>query len=356
MSLKPILPGNLLQVPSGGTGPVILSGPVVNVPGHGWFPRIGGLVQIEASGPPPPPAPVITSITPGVDGANPILTFDFTSAQWDLFNYEYATDAGFLTGIVAVSLIPGTVGGTQEINPTIPAPLLPNTQYWVRMKIQLGGVDSDWSNVVTATTSGAFIGLITHTAAATVNGSSVTTTPIDTTGCDFLVIFVSGFAGSGIVVSDNKSNIWTPLTFKDGGSVRGQLFYSVPTSVGFGHTFFAQSSFPSIFMMGFFRVNAVPFNQESGNSTGSATSIQPGAITPAVNGSLLVCGLGIYNASPDPTIDSGFSVEDIIAFGPGMNFGGAFAFFVQSSAASINPTWNFGSSGASAVMGSFEPT
>ena len=98
-----------------------------------------------------PPAPVITSVTPGTDGGNPVLTFDFTSAQWDVYSYEYDTHSDFSTGTVEANIFPGTVGGSQEINPFF-TPLLPNTQYWIRMKVQLGGVDSGWSNTATGTT------------------------------------------------------------------------------------------------------------------------------------------------------------------------------------------------------------
>ena len=77
MSLKPILPGNLLQVPSGGTGPVILSGPVVNVPGHGWFSNLNGLVNISSGAP-------VNIIPPALDNLNPNVgdTITCSTGTW----------------------------------------------------------------------------------------------------------------------------------------------------------------------------------------------------------------------------------------------------------------------------------
>jgi hypothetical protein len=97
-----------------------------------------------------PPAPVITSITPGMDGGNPILTFDFTSPAWDNYTWQVSTDPAFGTFQSGFSIVPGTMGGSQEVNPT--PPLLAGTLYYIRMKIQLGGMDSGWSNTASGTT------------------------------------------------------------------------------------------------------------------------------------------------------------------------------------------------------------
>jgi hypothetical protein len=117
------------------------------------FEQKPGFFVSNSTGAPAPPSPVITSITPGTDGGNPVLTFDFTSASWDNFQYQNDTDPGFLSPTTGINLIPGTVGGTQEINPF--TPLLPGTLYYVRMRVSLGGQTSDWSNVVSATTPSA---------------------------------------------------------------------------------------------------------------------------------------------------------------------------------------------------------
>jgi len=92
--------------------------------------------------------------------------------------------------------------------------------------------------------------------------------------------------------------------------------------------------------------SASPFDQQNGAaSTGLVTSQQPGSITPTANNELIVTLFGDSNCSSIPTIDSGFTITDAIAYNGSSNYGGAVAYLFQNTATAINPAWSITSSG-----------
>lgn len=212
---------------------------------------------------------------------------------------------------------------------------------------------------------GGGIALIAHTGSASGDTSSVTTSAINTTGANFLVVAVSNFASaSAATVTDSKGNTWTPLTTQvTPSSQRMLLYYSVPTSAGAGHTFTATGTvdFPAICVQAFSVVNTSPFESESGDKTDSSTthtSLQPGSLTPSMNGSLIITGLASFPASfppPPQSIDSGFTITDDIPSANAVNFGCALAYLIQGTAGAVNPTWTTAPSSLAAAMAVFKP-
>lgn len=189
--------------------------------------------------------------------------------------------------------------------------------------------------------------------AFTLKAASVTD-PIDTTGANLIVVGISTlFAATGM--SDSKGNTWTQLTPQAGGSAWVTQFYCANPTVGSGHTFTSPDPLSVIGVVAVSGANASPFDQESGSATGSATSIQPGSLTPGTNGSL-ICTAVNDGFTTGLSLDSGFTYLTGLYTRSG-NYGGGFGYLIQNPAAPINPTWAWtsGASGAATSMAVFKP-
>lgn len=194
-------------------------------------------------------------------------------------------------------------------------------------------------------------------AAPGANGGA--TGAIDTTGATLLVVIVSDFTGvSAAAPTDSKSNSWTGLTAKTQGNVRTAIFYSVPTSVGSGHTFTYASigGFPAIAVLAFSgSKSSSPFDVENGAVSAAATSRTTGSILPTEDSEVLVAGLGLAAVTGSPSIDGGFTKADEEIFGAGNNFGLASAYLIQTTAGAANPAWSWSTAvDDAAVIASFK--
>ena len=199
----------------------------------------------------------------------------------------------------------------------------------------------------------AAIALVAHTSAQSTGGAgaAVTTSAIDTTGSTLLVVSVSWYLDGGgtLAVSDSKGNTWVQITSAifDPGSARTQtvLFYVKNPTVGTGHTFTCggAGTYCGIFVATFSGTDTaqnVDQHNQAGSGPGTSTTFQPGSVTPSQNNELIVSGLlQPSNTSQTLSIDSGFSKTDEAPLVSGNAFGGALAYFVQGTAAAINPTW-----------------
>lgn len=183
-----------------------------------------------------------------------------------------------------------------------------------------------------------------------------TSGPIDTSGANLIVVNVNSaiFGGTG-VLSDSKSNTWTPLTsYADLAGGRTQLYFCYGPATDINHTFTLTGSIGSaITVLALSGASSSPPDNDAGHTTnGSASSVQPGSITPTEAGEIIITGLGTATGSWGTlSIDSGFTIDTSIDFFSGSNEGSAIAYFVQGAASPVNPTWSFssavGSAGAS---------
>lgn len=181
------------------------------------------------------------------------------------------------------------------------------------------------------------------------NTGSATTPTQDTTGANLIVIFVGSYHDwQATSITDSKGNTWTALTNYSGANNDGRFFYCLNPTVGTGHTFtpnVVATFYTFIGVLAFSGV--VSFHTENGATSGS-NPLQPGAIVPAVNESLIVAGMFSYNAGDAPTLNSGFTYYGVAQSG---NIGsGAIAYLIQTIAASINPTWSNSTGGNTYAM------
>lgn len=181
---------------------------------------------------------------------------------------------------------------------------------------------------------------------------------LNTTGADFIVI-VQAFDNNdgGDALSDSKGNTWNVLT-KRGKSGDGgvRIFYAINPTVGSGHTFTITGSdnFSQIAIAAFSGSKlTLPFDVENGlDGFASVTTVQPGNVTPSEDNELVITGLEFFSSTA--SIDSGFTITDQGSGGAGAYYGGALAYKIQTTAASVNPTWTITSQTASAVIATFK--
>jgi hypothetical protein len=195
--------------------------------------------------------------------------------------------------------------------------------------------------------------LIAHTTshAGGVSGS------VDTTGATILIACVSATSPVPAPI-DSKSNSWT-LAVNFPGSFGGAqaIYYSINPTVGSGHTFTSQGTTPSGCFMAFSGANTTaPLDQVSAGANGAIT-VQPGSLTPSQDGCLLVLTVGV-DETTGVSVDSGFSNVDFEAVGSGVQWSSYSGYFVQPTAAAINPTVTSGGTDSGptyTIMASFLP-
>lgn len=176
------------------------------------------------------------------------------------------------------------------------------------------------------------------------------TAAINTMGASLLVMHVNCYAtnGASVVVSDSKGNSWTALTPQDGTGGDGNrsiIYYAANPIVGGSHTFTVGTSGAPIYAVMQVQafsgiVTASPFDVQNGAAPAAATSMQPGSVTPATSGSLVVTGINNFDTAL-ATVNSGFAITDSALFASGMYYGGSMAYLVQGSAAAVNPIWGW---------------
>lgn len=185
-----------------------------------------------------------------------------------------------------------------------------------------------------------------HAIAGSGGSSNTGTTPgVDTTGADLIVIAVGYFStGTLGTISDSKGNTWTALAnHTNSANTSLKIYYSHSPTVGAGHTFSAAGSgtYLSIAAMAFSGSAATPFDVEHAGGGSASTSGQPGSITPAGTGELLVLagsfGSGI--SSTAPTANDSFSAAiDFHQGSSGVDFGLVDFWLSDGNANAINPT------------------
>jgi len=169
------------------------------------------------------------------------------------------------------------------------------------------------------------------------------TAPISTVGATLIVVGVPYVDGPTLVVTDSKSNLWTPLTaYGAPGTVRMRLYYCLNPTVGYGHSFSLSGTLTPLIVMAF--AGVVAYQEENGTGhSGPTTSPQAtGSVTPAADGALILTGmtsLGEYGPEGEDFITPAvFEITAGIAHG----VNGSIGWYIQPTAAPINPLWSWG--------------
>jgi len=196
--------------------------------------------------------------------------------------------------------------------------------------------------LLAATPSQAAIALVAQVSGT--GASTFTTGSVDTSGANLLTIALTEASNGAATISDSKSNTWTKLTEQCASTPCVVIYYAKNATVGSGHTFTATGS-------SFFAVlgasawsgadTTAPFDQENGTGGGSmASGQQPGSVTPTTDGQVVVSAMG-WNDTRNITSVTGSTQLNENDFTGGVNYGGGSAYVIQTTAAAVNPAWNW---------------
>jgi hypothetical protein len=178
----------------------------------------------------------------------------------------------------------------------------------------------------------------------------VTSAAINTTGATLIVIATSDYGINGCTypdtITDSKSNTWTCAgTYSSDASVdHATIWYSIPTSVGSGHTFTVSGSLDSFAVAAFAGTAISSVVDAVTGAGGSSSTLQPGSLTPGADNELLIAVGAVYGVNVS-SVDSPFSSNLVqnVAGGP-VNEAVALAYEIQTTATARNPTWTFSGS------------
>jgi hypothetical protein len=207
---------------------------------------------------------------------------------------------------------------------------------------------------ITASTGGGPIALIAHTLLDTNNTYPATSSAINCTGANFVAVGIDNYNApvSGMSISDSQSHSFSfspdytsiadpEVGIAYVGNISGASSYTVTVNSGSG------AAYATVFVACFSNVaTSSIIDQHNGQYNVSAITIQPGSVLPGANNELILTLLGDNNMGNTYSIDSSFTITDQQSHQPN-SFGGAFAYLVQTTAASVDPTW---ASVASTVM------
>lgn len=278
-------------------------------------------------------------------GASGTITLKKTSDNSTIDSWDVATDGG--SGAGQVEVLTNTA-----LTLHLTSNLANSIEYYVVwdsgvVKDAAGNpvaalsVTTTWSfTTVSAFTPFSFI---SATSVGSSDGNGPTTPAIDTIGAGILLVGIVSYESSTAPTpSDSKGNTWTPLTASSiVAGARSQLFYSVPTSVGSGHTVTVSGAgnFSSACFASFSGGAASPFDVENGG-TGTSTSPSAGTgIAPTVDNELLIALAGT-GAGTLTAIDGGFTFAgSAVAYSAALHFGAAMAYLIQTTATASDPNW-----------------
>jgi hypothetical protein len=163
-------------------------------------------------------------------------------------------------------------------------------------------------------------------------------------------------AGTFVAPTDSKNNTWTALPQQVSGAEKIGIYYVFNPTVGPGHTFTCKSTIGQTLFVsawsGTLTTSGVFDAQNGFSTTNSVNALQPGSITPAQSGELLVTNI-IALQNDTESINSSFTIQDTQYRYSDFS---AWAYLVDAGFSAINPTWTpSGITPGAAVIAAFKP-
>jgi hypothetical protein len=205
---------------------------------------------------------------------------------------------------------------------------------------------------------------LAHAIAAGTAPTSLSAGPLATTGAALITASVTWYTGGGGLsatpITDTEGNTYAQVgTTETQGIVAVALFACVNPTTGASVTITANFSGGGGGGGNYATLEVAAWASSTGpifDTSSQGQNNQPGAITPAQNGELLVTAYAPPDAgSGTPSCGSGFAVTDAIAYTSGVNEGGGQAWLIQATAGAINPSWSTtGGGNGPAVIGAWK--
>lgn len=189
-----------------------------------------------------------------------------------------------------------------------------------------------------------------------------TTSSINTSGANFIVVSVFGFAtGAPWAVTENKGNgAATDLTnYPQSSASDVRISYWTNPTVGSGHTFTVTgaSSFSGVCVAaysGMVTSSVLDSGTDVGTSSGT-TTCQAGSITPSSGKKVVIAAMAGNSATATDSIDSSYVQDGDVALSGGVNFAGSIAHLIQTpNGSATNPTWTSPSTGIACAIAAFK--
>ena len=314
------------------------SNPVTWVPSPSHF---GNTVEFSLQAVPP-----IVVIAPGNTGTtdinltwlldSPTATLTYTGAPVGV-TIAFGTNPDTSTSIATI-----TVGAS-----------VPAGKYTITV-VGTGSAETNTTNIhlVVAAAGGGppppvGIALVAHAAAFA--GATPTTSAIDTTDATLLVAVIGTVVTLGTPpITDSKLNTWQLLTIYGANSSTNptlQIAYVFNPTVGAGHTFTGSGiAGTTIEVAAFSGTNITSAVFEAGTDQGTTSNahpIQPGSVTPATTGDLIISSYYNHDSpgggSGPAIVDSGLTISDqgVTTFSIS-----AMAYLITTGAGAVNPSWD----------------
>lgn len=188
------------------------------------------------------------------------------------------------------------------------------------------------------------IALVTSAQAGSSTGSNVTTSGVNTTGANLIVVAISSAkAGTVPVLSDSKGNTWTSVgAFSSTALASVSYFYCTNPTVGAGHTFTASSTagLPLLTAFAFSGAGTVfSVYQSTAHATASATSNQASASFANVgDGCAFITGICSGGSSYNTPTGYTVTVSNFLA---ATHMGGGAGYKIQTTGSAESPTWSW---------------
>jgi uncharacterized cupin superfamily protein len=231
----------------------------------------------------------------------------------------------------------GTAGGTWTIsaNQTIEVMAYKDGAYLIDSAVA--------SAAYTLTASGPALVAEVGAGAAS-GGDGFTTSSINTTGANLIVVVKTWTGGSEPALSDSNTNSYTAAGAAqvDSGNNRYvRQYYVQGGTVGSGHTFTlgGTAHYGSVAVLAFSGISASPLDQNAGDSATAWTTHPSGSITPTQANTVSVTGLMYDSGSGAVTEPTGYTAGPEVAVSSGAHVGVSAAWKILTATTTINPDW-----------------
>jgi hypothetical protein len=184
-----------------------------------------------------------------------------------------------------------------------------------------------------------------------------TSSAIDTTGANLLILFVVSWDPFTVNPSDSKGNTWQALTRYGPGGTQGYVmaYYAYNPTVGASHTFSwpsnSEDAWPSIFVLAYSGMLAGSGVYDASNGDTNETS---NSVTPAGAGELIISGY-VTSTAGTPAAAGDFAEEIQQAYSGGVCIGGGVSAQVYAGTSAIEATWTPNTGNRASNIIAFKP-
>jgi hypothetical protein len=167
-----------------------------------------------------------------------------------------------------------------------------------------------------------------------INGGT-TSSSIDTTGADLLIMAVATWSSSSPeTISDSQTNSWTLLHNDLQGTPELHWYYCITPSTSATHTFTCTgiNTYPAIAVAAYSGTGVISADQKVSNKGSGILTIKPGSLTAGEDDCLHVCCMAHDDAN-NSTVDLSFTERQDVPYAAGVCIGVYLADLILSTAA-----------------------